>query len=73
MSSQYTKLKTKNSAGIRAAYVPVQNSQSFRRKQQADWRFRLNAEFQTLKKQGWHLAFATLTYTNEHLPLIRVR
>ena len=70
MSSQYTKLKTKNNAGVRAAYVPVQNSQSFRRKQQADWRFRLNAEFQTLKRQGWHLAFATLTYTNEHLPLI---
>lgn len=70
MSTHYTRLKTKNSAGVRAAYVPVANSQSFRRKQQSDWKFRLNAEFQTLRKQGWNLAFCTLTYSDEHLPYI---
>lgn len=70
MSSHYTRLKTKNPAGVRAAYVPVGGSQSVRRKQQSDWQFRLNAEFLTLKKKGWHLAFATLTYSDEHLPTI---
>lgn len=70
MSSHYTRLHTKNPAGVRAAYVPVGGSQSVRRKQQSDWQFRLNAEFLTLRKKGWHLAFATLTYSDEHLPHI---
>lgn len=70
MSSHYTRLKTKNPAGVRAAYVPVGGSQSVRRKQQSDWQFRLNAEFLTLKKQGWNIAFATLTYSDRTIPTL---
>lgn len=41
-----------------------------RRKQQSDWQFRLNAEFLTLKKQGWNIAFCTLTYSDRTIPTL---
>lgn len=67
---QYTKLNTKNPNAVKYAYVPVNNSQSFRKQQQNDWKFRLNSELLLLKKQGWNLGFCTLTYNDEHLPKI---
>ena len=70
MSTRYMKLPTKASNGVKYAYIPDANSQAARRTMQKDWEFRLNAEFTTLKKRGWNLAFMTLTYSNEQLPHI---
>lgn len=70
MCVQYLKLKTKNAAGTKYAYVPCGECEDCRRKMQNDWKFRLNAEFLTLKKLGWHIAFMTLTYREDALPHI---
>lgn len=70
MCVQYLKLKTKNAAGTKFAYVPCGECVECRRKLQNDWKFRLNAEFLTLKKLGWHIAFMTLTYREDTLPHI---
>lgn len=70
MCVQYLKLKTRNAAGAKYAYVPCGECVECRRKMQNDWKFRLNAEFLTLKKLGWHVAFMTLTYRDETLPHI---
>lgn len=68
MCIQYIKLKTKNEYGTRYGYVPCGKCVDCRRKEQNAWKFRLNAEFMSLKKRGWNIAFCTLTYNNEHLP-----
>ena len=70
MSTRYMKLPTKAPNGVKYAYIPDAGSQAARRTMQKDWEFRLNAEFTTLKKRGWNLAFMTLTYSEEHLPHI---
>lgn len=70
MCIQYTKLKTKNEFGSRYGYIPCCKCVDCRRKIRAAWEFRLNAEFLTLKKKGWNVAFCTLTYSNENLPKI---
>ena len=70
MCLQYIKLKTRNSAGLRYAYVPCGKCVDCRRKMQSAWQFRLNSEFHYLKEQGWNIAFCTLTYDNASLPRI---
>lgn len=70
MCLQYIKLKTRNTAGLRYAYVPCGKCVDCRRKMQSAWQFRLNSEFHYLKEQGWNLAFCTLTYDEANLPHI---
>lgn len=52
------------------AYVPCGRCAECRKKKAQEWEFRLNAEFLSLKKQGYNLAFCTLTYANECLPCL---
>ena len=50
------------------AYVPCGRCAECRKKKAQEWEFRLNAEFLSLKKQGFNLAFCTLTYADKSLP-----
>ena len=70
MCLQYMKLKTRNSQGLRYAYVPCGKCADCRKASQNAWKFRLNSEFLNLKKKGWNVAFCTLTYDEESLPKI---
>ena len=70
MCTHYIKLRSKSEFGIKAAYVKCGNCPDCRRERQLAEQFRLNAEFLTLKKRGWKIAMATLTYDQRHLPLL---
>lgn len=70
MCLQYIKLKTVNPNATKYGYVPCGVCSECRKNKQNEWRFRLNAEFLKLKKQGWNIAFCTLTYNDNHLPKI---
>lgn len=68
MCLQYMKLKTRNASGLVRSFIPCGHCADCRRQNQQGWRFRLMSEFLTLKKQGWNVAFCTLTYSEERLP-----
>lgn len=68
MCLQYIKLKTKNMNATKYGYVKCGCCSECRKEMQNDWRFRLNSEFLHLKKQGWKIAFCTLTYNDSNLP-----
>lgn len=70
MCLQYIKLKTKNPNATQFGYVPCGVCAECRKRAQNDWKFRLNSEFLKLKKEGWNVAFCTLTYNDENLPKI---
>lgn len=70
MCLQYIRLKTKNLNATKYGYVPCGKCVECRKAKQDEWKFRLNAEFLKLKKQGWNVAFCTLTYDNKQLPHI---
>lgn len=66
--NQFIKFNTKNPDAVQYGYIPVTGTASYRRQQQKDWEFRLNAELQILKNQNWNIGFITLTYNDAHLP-----
>ena len=68
MCTQYVKTRTKNSNGVKFCYVPCGKCADCRKKMQNAWMFRMNSEFLYLKKQGWNVAFCTLTYSEDNLP-----
>lgn len=70
MCLQYIKLKTKHQQGLRYAYVPCGKCADCRKAKQNEWQFRLFSEFLDLKKKGWNVAFCTLTYDEDSLPVI---
>lgn len=54
--------------GVKFSYVPCGTCSECRKQYQNDWAFRLSAELDCLKKQGWFIGFCTLTYKNSKLP-----
>lgn len=52
----------------RLAYVPCGKCEECRAQYKNDWSFRLSAELESLRAQGWLIAFGTLTYNNKNLP-----
>lgn len=71
MCIQYIKLKTKNEYGTKYGYMPCGKCVDCRKKMQNAWKFRLNSEFQDLKKRkGWNVGFVTLTYNDSNKPII---
>lgn len=70
MCMQRVKIKSLSPAGIKWCYVPCGFCADCRKKMAQAWQFRLNAEFLTLMRKGWHVAFCTLTYRDSDLPHI---
>lgn len=52
------------------AFVPCGKCEDCRDSKMYQWQFRLRVELDWCKKQHWHIAFFTLTYSPEHLPTI---
>lgn len=61
-------VKSSTLHGVRSALVPCGHCDECRRQYKGEWSFRLSAELETLKKNGWLIAFGTLTYNKRHLP-----
>ena len=70
MCMKRVRIESATPAGIRSCYVPCGVCVDCRRKQAQAWSFRINAEFLSLKKRGWNVAFCTLTYRDADLPTI---
>lgn len=70
MANQQIKVKSVSKLGLKSAWVPQADDEQFRNLQRNAWAFRLSAEFQSRIKDGWSVAFFTLTYDDVHLPHI---
>lgn len=66
------KISVKSSTlhGVRFAYVPCGHCAECRQQYKSEWSFRLSAELESLKKSGWIIAFGTLTYNKQNLPVV---
>lgn len=63
-------IKAIASAGQRYSFVPCGKCEDCRLSLKNSWVFRLRVELDNLCAKGWQIGFFTLTYSNEHLPLI---
>lgn len=68
MCQHYIRKRSKSGFGLRSMYVKCGVCADCRRERQLAEQFRLNAEFLTLKRKGFHVAMATLTYDDHYLP-----
>lgn len=70
MANQQIKVKSVSNLGLKRAWVPCADDETFRNVQRNAWAFRLSAEFQSRIKDGWSVGFFTLTYDDFHLPKV---
>lgn len=70
MANQFIKVDSVSRLGVKHAYVPDPNDEVYRNTQRNAWAFRLSAEFKAMKDQGWSVGFFTLTYNDQHLPVV---
>lgn len=70
MANQQIRVKSVSDLGLKSAWVPCPDDETFRNVQRNAWAFRLSAEFQSRISQGWSVGFFTLTYNDSHLPLV---
>ena len=65
-----TPIKSVSVRGVKIAYAPCGVCDECRHTYQNEWFFRLLAELQSCKSQGYHIGFITLTYKDTALPLV---
>ena len=70
VANQFIKVKSVSNLGLKSAFVPCPDDETYRNTQRASWAFRLSAEFKAMKDQGWSVGFFTLTYDDKHLPIV---
>lgn len=63
-------IKHTSTSGVSFGYVPCGKCEECRDVSKSAWSFRLCAEIESVKAQGWKVGFCTLTYDPEHLPLL---
>lgn len=70
MCYNFIKVKAVNPNAPTRAYVPCGDCEDCFRNSRDAWSYRLMAEFDELRKRGWKIGFATLTYRQSCLPVI---
>lgn len=63
-------IKSRSVYGIKKAFVPCGKCEECRQSLKNQWAFRLRTELLYCQRQNWHVGFFTLTYNDEHLPLL---
>lgn len=69
-TKSYFRIKSVSPAGIKYSYLPCGKCYDCRQSLKSQWIFRVRAELSALTAKGWRIGFFTLTYNDEHLPLI---
>ena len=64
------RIKNTSSMGASFGFVPCGKCAECRDVTKSAWAFRLCAEIESVKAQGWKVGFCTLTYAPEYLPLL---
>lgn len=54
----------------KVAFVPCGRCEECRDSNKYQWQFRLRCELDFCRKQHWNIGFFTLTYSDEHLPIM---
>lgn len=63
-------IKSLSSQGVGFAYIPCGKCEECRSSNKLAWSFRLCAEVEAIRKDGWKLGFCTLTYRDSNLPYV---
>lgn len=69
-TKSYFRIKSVSPAGIKYSFLPCGRCFDCRQSLKSQWIFRVRAELSALTAKGWKIGFFTLTYNDEHLPLI---
>lgn len=70
MCTKQMLVKSLSPCAPKVAFVPCGKCEECRDSMRHQWQFRLRTELEWCRKQGWHIGFFTLTYSDEGLPKI---
>lgn len=68
MCYNWMPIKSRSANGLKHFFIPCGHCVECRNSTRSQWSIRLALEMQNCHRQGWKMAFFTLTYDDEHLP-----